>query len=78
MILKTWKGAQTLCELEDTTLFYPKDEEEAMAVLDLWNDTEPQIPKIWVGMSLQNSKTVDGKIFTNKIRGEESSKTYLS
>ncbi|XP_072943531.1 uncharacterized protein [Epargyreus clarus] len=64
MILKTWKGAQTLCELEGTTLFYPEDEEEAMAVLDLWNETEPQIQKIWVGMSLHNAKTVDGKNIT--------------
>ncbi|XP_072943530.1 lymphocyte antigen 75-like [Epargyreus clarus] len=64
-ISKTWADAKVKCVMEGATLFYPEDEEEAMAVIAFWNATMPKVQNIWVGVAAWNVReiyeTIDGR-----------------
>ncbi|GBP24740.1 Collectin-10 [Eumeta japonica] len=63
-IHRTWKDAKNRCALEGAKLFYPVDQEEANAVIALWNTTQPSLHWIYIGVSDLLSKyvfeTIDG------------------
>ncbi|CAG9585295.1 unnamed protein product [Danaus chrysippus] len=62
-IHRTWEDAKEMCDFEGSTLFYPYDEDEARAVINYWNQTQP-FSWIFIGVSTPNARevfeTVDG------------------
>ncbi|XP_045785080.1 macrophage mannose receptor 1-like isoform X1 [Maniola jurtina] len=60
---KSWDDAKLKCEMEGALMFYPEDEDEAAAVTEYWNNTQP-FSWIFIGVSTPNVKevfeTVDG------------------
>ncbi|XP_039746854.1 secretory phospholipase A2 receptor-like isoform X2 [Pararge aegeria] len=60
---KSWNDAKEKCDMEGAQLFYPDDDDEAIAVIAHWNSTQP-FSWIFIGVSTPNVKevfeTVDG------------------
>ncbi|XP_050558943.1 macrophage mannose receptor 1 isoform X2 [Spodoptera frugiperda] len=61
----TWFEAKRICALEDASLFYPQNEEEAKDVLLFIKDTDPMISSIYLSLNDLDKKgvfkTIDGK-----------------
>ncbi|KAM3963156.1 C-type lectin 10 [Aphomia sociella] len=60
---RNWQDARRLCKLEGASLFYPSDEKEAKAVINIWKDSQPQ-EYVLIGISSTLAKgvfiTIDG------------------
>ncbi|CAG4989006.1 unnamed protein product [Parnassius apollo] len=63
-IHRTWENAKRKCEMEDASLFYPKDQKEADVVLTYLKETQPSYPWVFIGISSKLAKgvfkTIDG------------------
>ncbi|XP_050558947.1 C-type mannose receptor 2 isoform X7 [Spodoptera frugiperda] len=61
----SWFEAKRMCVLEDASLFYPQNEEEAKDVLSFITHTAPTIPSIYLSLNDLDTKgmyqTIDGK-----------------
>ncbi|XP_072943532.1 macrophage mannose receptor 1-like [Epargyreus clarus] len=75
---KSWENARIKCEREGATLFYPEDEDEALSVIAYWNQTQPFIQWIYIGVADWNVRevfeTIDGRpisdVYNNWNYGE--------